>query len=368
VFGRLGGDEFGILLRNCPLEQATPIADVLRGAVSGFRFIWKDKSFRLGVSIGVVAVTAESGGAEGLLQAADEACYAAKENGRNRIHVYKADDRELAARRGEMQWVSEIHAALAEDRLCLYGQEIVPLDANAGGGGSHYEVLIRMRDREGGLTPPGAFLPAAERYGLIPTVDRWVIRTVFTLLQQHPRHLDELRLCAVNLSATSACDEKFLDFVLEQFQETAIPADKICFEITETAVVANLAKATSFIVTLKDLGCRFALDDFGSGMSSFAYLKDLPVDILKIEGSFVRDITVDDIGAAMVKSINEIGHVMRKQTIAEFVEDDATLARLRELGVDYGQGYGIARPAPLEDILARVGAPVVDGPRVASSG
>ena len=350
VFGRLGGDEFGILLRSCNLENGVRIADVVRATISGFRFLWQDKTFKLGASIGVVSVNAESGSAEALLQAADEACYAAKENGRNRIHVFKADDRELAARRNEMQWVSQIHSALSEERLLLYGQGIFPF-ADGVSAGAHYEVLLRMRDRQGGLSPPGAFLPAAERYGLMPALDRWVVQTVLRMLREHPQHLEDLELCSVNLSAASASDESFLDFMVEELQQSEVPLEKICFEITETGIVANLARARSFIITLQTMGCLFALDDFGSGMSSFAYLRDLPVDILKIEGAFVKDLAQDSVSEAMVKSINDIGHVMQKKTIAEFVEDEACIAKLRAMGVDYGQGYGLARPVPLEELM-----------------
>ncbi|MDJ0871443.1 MAG: EAL domain-containing protein [Gammaproteobacteria bacterium] len=350
VFGRLGGDEFGILLRSCSLEHGVRIADVVRATISGFRFLWQDKTFRLGVSIGVVSVNTESGSAEALLQAADEACYAAKENGRNRIHVFKADDRELAARRNEMQWVSEIHSALTDDRLLLYGQGIFPFSGGTGEG-AHYEVLLRMRDKQGGLSPPGAFLPAAERYGLMPSLDRWVVQTVLKMLREHPQHLDRLKLCSINLSAASASDESFLAFMVEELQQSEVPLEKICFEITETGVVANLARARSFIITLQTMGCMFALDDFGSGMSSFAYLRDLPVDILKIEGAFVKDLAQDSVSEAMVKSINDIGHVMEKKTIAEFVEDEACIVKLQAIGVDYGQGYGLARPVPLEELM-----------------
>ena len=299
------------------------------------------------MSIGLVPITEASEGITGVLSAADTACYAAKDQGRNRIHVYREDDAELAKRHGEMQWVARIDRALEERRLQLNCQPIVSVQSCAQRQGTYYELLLQMEDEWGNAVPPGAFLPAAERYNLSTKLDCWVVATAFEWLTAHPRHLDTLYLCSINLSGHSLGDQQFLSFVVRQFDEMNIPPQKICFEITETAAIANLSSATRFIKALKGRGCRFALDDFGSGLSSFAYLKKLPVDFLKIDGVFVQDIVNDPIGLAMVKSINDIGHVMGKQTIAEFVEDAPTLDKLREIGVDYAQGFGIGRPQPL---------------------
>jgi diguanylate cyclase (GGDEF)-like protein/PAS domain S-box-containing protein len=347
TLARLGGDEFGILLPNCHNRNACDIAGMLLEAVQDFRFVWDESTFTVGASIGVVPVDGSCEDKQTLLSAADAACYAAKESGRNRVHFYENGDTELARRQGEMQWVSRIHQAIEEDRFELFHQTIAPLQPEHHGRGLHYELLIRMRDETDAVIPPGAFLPAAERYGLMPLVDRWVIQRAFQWLSSHPSHLQDLEYCAINLSGTSISDERFLDFLVGQFSSLRIPAGKICFEITETAAIANLVKASNFISTLNEIGCSFALDDFGSGMSSFAYLKKLPVDFLKIEGMFVRDIGSDPVDFAMVKSINELGHAMGKRTIAEFVESREIMEKLLEIGVDYVQGYGIARPEPL---------------------
>ena len=347
TLARLGGDEFGVLLPNCPSQHARDIAAKLLESVQEFRFVWDETTFTIGASIGVVPVDGSTEDNMTLLSAADAACYAAKEGGRNRVHFYVNGDTELARRKGEMQWVSRIHQAVEEDQFELFYQTIAPLHLDSGERGLHYELLIRMRDETGAIIPPGAFLPAAERYSLMPLVDRWVIQRAFEWLSGNPAHLEGLEYCAINLSGTSVSDERFLDFLVEQLTSMRIPAGKICFEITETAAIANLVKASHFITTLKEIGCTFALDDFGSGMSSFAYLKKLPVDFLKIEGMFVRDICSDPVDYAMVKSINELGHAMGKRTIAEFVENREILERVRDIGVDYVQGYGIARPKPL---------------------
>ena len=349
TLARLGGDEFGILLTSCGSEDAREIADIILQTVQEFRFVWDDMTFRVGASIGVVPVDASGAGKKTLLSTADAACYAAKENGRNRIHYYEAGDTDLAQRTGEMQWVSRIHRAVEEDLLELYYQPIAPVSDQSSVSGEYYEILVRMHDDGGNLIAPGAFLPAAERYNLMPVIDKWVVKTAFKWLDGHPEHLKNLAHCAINLAGPSVSDESFLDFLVELFSRVHVPAEKICFEITETTAIANLVKATRFITTLKQMGCTFALDDFGSGMSSFAYLKNLPVDFLKIEGMFVRDIADDPIDYTMVKSINELAHVMGKQTIAEFVENRRILEKLQSIGVDFAQGYGIARPRPLRD-------------------
>jgi EAL domain-containing protein (putative c-di-GMP-specific phosphodiesterase class I) len=282
---------------------------------------------------------------------ADAACYAAKDAGRNRIHVYRESDSELARRHGEMELVSRINHALEDDRFYLVYQPIVPIAA-VGDRHQHFELLIRMQDETGGTISPSVFLAAAERYNLSVALDRWVIATAFAWLTDQSQHLGGIDLCSINLSGHSLGDKKFLNFVIQQLNKKDIPPEKICFEITETAAIANFDSATHLIDTLRERGCRFALDDFGSGLSSFAYLKNLPVDFVKIDGMFVKDIVDDPIALAMVKSINEIGQVMGKQTIAEFVENDAILEKLREISVDYAQGFGVGRPRLLSEMLS----------------
>jgi diguanylate cyclase (GGDEF)-like protein/PAS domain S-box-containing protein len=345
---RLGGDEFGVLMSNCSLVEAYRACENLRDLVKDFRFAWEARSFTIGVSIGISAINSSSGNAVDLLKEADAACYAAKDNGRNRVHVFRPDDEVLALRQGEMQWVEKIQQGLDQNRFCLYGQPIVSIGKDEKG--LHFETLVRYRDQDGHIIPPGAFLPAAERYNLAPALDRWVISHLFEWIATKPGFLDQLTLCSVNLSGLSMSDETILAFISEQFSRWAIPAHKICFEITETAAIANLSHATGFIHKLKERGCLFSLDDFGSGLSSFAYLKNLPVEYLKIDGLFVKDILDDKVDLAMVKSINEVGHVMGKKTIAEFVENEQIFNLLNELGVDYAQGYGIGKPVPLDEL------------------
>lgn len=350
TLARLGGDEFAVLLESCSLDQARRVADEVREAVEDYRFTWEDRPFGIGVSIGLVAITPASEDITNVLRAADGACYAAKEKGRNRIHVvHKEDDTALVKRRGEMQWMFMIPWALEEGRFQLDYQPIAPI-GSVKENGHHYELLIRMVDANGDIVPPGAFLLAAERYNLIAKLDRWVISTAFEWLLAHPKHLRQLHLCEINLSGFSLGNEGFLDFVTSQFRDSQVPPEKICFEITETAAISNLASATHFMKSLRDLGCQFALDDFGSGLSSFAYLKNLPVDLLKIDGMFVKDIVGDPLDLALVKSINDIGKVMGLKTVAEFVENDDILVKLRGLGVDYAQGYAIGQPRSLEEL------------------
>lgn len=347
ALARLGGDEFGVLLNNCSPGVSLEIAETLRRVICDFHFVWQDKTFPIGVSIGMVNFGDGSLSLEKILSAADAACYVAKDKGRNRIHMYHADDTELAKRHGEMSWISRIQTALDENRFCLYTQKIIELGSPAVQG-EHHEVLIRMRDEQGDLVPPMAFIPAAERYNLMPALDRWVIQTAFAQYSEASRRGDRpIHTRAINLSGASIGDTKLFDFIHEQFKLFNVPPHTVCFEVTETSAIANLGQAATLIRKLKGLGCRFALDDFGSGMSSFAYLKHLPVDFLKIDGSFVKDMLDDPIDHAMVKAINNIGHVMGIKTIAEYAENRQILEELERMGVDFAQGFGIEKPVPI---------------------
>ena len=346
VLARLGGDEFGVLLPHCPPSPALRIAEALRKAIVDFRFAWKNRSFTIGVSIGLVNLAEGPHTLASVLSAADAACYLAKDKGRNRVQVYRPEDDEVALRRGEMEWVNRLHRALAEDRLCLYAQ---PMHAMHSTGTEvlHQELLVRLIDENDELIQPITFIPAAERYHLMPSIDRWVIRTAFRLLADRRAAGDASALSgtyAINLSGASIGDDQFLDYVRESFARFRIPHRAICFEITETTAVTSLSKAAEFIGAMREPGCRFALDDFGVGVSSFTYLKQLPVDYIKIDGSFVRNMLHDPVDAAMVEAIHRIGRVMGKQTIAESVETAATLEALRSVGVDFAQGNAIAPP------------------------
>ena len=346
TLARLGGDEFGVLLENCAPDNASRIAESLRQTVMECHFAWESRSFNIGVSIGLVNVEDGLFTLTDVLSAADSACYMAKEKGRNRVQVYLAGDRELSIRQGEMEWIGRLQKALDEDRFVLYAQDIAALDLSRTPEG-HCELLIRMLDERGELVPPMAFIPAAERYNLMPSIDRWVIRNAFAIIARQQAEMDgKLGVFAINLSGASIGDERFLEYVREQFGHFAVAPQSICFEITETAAIARLDKATYFINQLKSLGCLFSLDDFGAGMSSFAYLKHLPVDFLKIDGGFVKDMADDPIDRAMVEAINSVGHVMGKQTIAEFVDGERVIRMLRDIGVDFAQGYGVSKPRP----------------------
>ena len=349
TLARLGGDEFGVLLEHCPPGLAARVAHELLETVQEFRFVWEGKPFTLGVSIGVVAITGESESLASVLRDADAACYAAKERGRNRVHFYEPNDAVVATRQGEMQWISRITSALEEHRLRLYAQAIVPLVPGPGER-RRIEVLLRLIERDGSLVAPGAFIPAAERYTLMGTVDRWVVREVLGLYERH-RASGAKPIASINLSGASLNDPEMLTFVKEQLARHNLPPELLCFEITETAAIANLAHAAHFIRELKAVGCWFALDDFGSGMSSFGYLQSLPVDYIKIAGAFLRHIESDPVEYAMVEAINRVGHVMRLKTVAEGVENLETLKTLRRMGVDYAQGYAIGQPQPLEDMV-----------------
>ena len=342
TLARLGGDEFGVLLESCSLEEALKTAETLRVAISDYKFVWDDRSFRLGASIGVVPITADNEDVAALLSAADNACQAAKEAGRNRIHSFQEHDIDLMRRRREQQWAARINNALEESRFELFRQTIQPLQDDEDG--AHYEILLRMRDESGSIIAPGLFIEAAERFSLTPRIDRWVVTNAFRWLVSEADERERLALCSINLSGQSLGDDKFLPFVIEQFQISGLDATKICFEITETAAIASYSQANRFINALKELGCKFALDDFGTGLSSFGYLKHFPVDFLKIDGSFVKEILHDPIDREMVRSINEIGHLTGKRTIAEFAENEEIITMLRGMGIDYAQGYGVAEP------------------------
>ncbi len=352
TLARLGGDEFGVLMEHCSLSQARQVANKIRRAVAEFRFAWATQTFRVGVSIGLVPITETSESVVTLLSAADSACYAAKDKGRNRVHVYRLDDTELAHRQGEMQWVGRINQALEDNRFQLWSQPIVSINDETGSD-EHFELLLRLVDEQGQIVPPGAFLPATERYGLSTKLDSWVVSTALRWLSRNPELLARLPMCCINLSGASLANEEFLVFMQEQLEQSGVPAGRICFEITETTAIANLSKAMTLMETLKARGCLFALDDFGSGISSFGYLKNLPVDYLKIDGMFVKDIAEDPIDYAMVKSINEIGQVMGMKTIAEFVENDGIKRMLQAIGVNYAQGYGLGKPEPLIDLITQ---------------
>ena len=349
TLARLGGDEFAILLEHCDLNHAEITANEIRELIEQFQFLWEEHVFSIGVSIGISNINQNIVTSTEALKRADSACYAAKNLGRNRVHVYRSDDVQLAKQEGEFRWVNEIKEALSQDRFKLYAQAIVPLMKSSNR--RIYEVLLRLELENGDIVPPGSFLPAAERYNLSRRIDRWVIDHTFMWLHEHLPQLDDLDHLAINLSGPSLGDDALLGHIIKQLQVHQLPSDKIKFEITETAAIANLRDAQIFIKTLREYGCLFALDDFGSGLSSFAYLKNLPVDALKIDGIFVRDILEDPIDEAMVKSINDIGHVIGMKTIAEFVENEAIKQKLEKMGVDYAQGYGIGKPEPINTIL-----------------
>lgn len=342
LLARLGGDEFGLLAFDVDAAQAQALAEDVRRRIEGVMFAWHGRTYTVSASIGMVLVDREGCTLKDLLAWADSACYQAKEAGRNRVWAYREDD-DTTRRHSEMEWANRLRLALEQDRLLLDYQEVVPL-ASAGEGRTHIELLLRLRDEEGGVVLPGAFLPAAERYGLMPALDRWVIRTALAnFARLHPQGA-ELGTCSINLSGASIEDDDLADFILATIQAHAVPARRVCLEITETVAVRNLLKVVQVIERLRAAGCRIALDDFGAGMSSFGYLKNLPVDVIKIDGSFVRDLGTDPMSRAIVNAVVQIGHPRGLRLVAEWVADDHILAVLRELGVDYGQGFALHRP------------------------
>jgi diguanylate cyclase (GGDEF)-like protein/PAS domain S-box-containing protein len=358
TIARTGGDEFAVLLVDCDLQRAEGLCNSLLQTVRNFLFTWRDRSFDVALSIGLAGFRPHEQSASRVLSQADVACHMAKHLGRDRLHVYHEGDMELTRHHGDMHLVADIIQALNEERFHLFAQPIVAVKQGPESE-THYEILVRMVDAEGGLLIPEHFIPAAERYILMPAIDRWVINRLFTLqaetLRRWARQGQGSRgfLFGVNLSGTSLTDEGFVSYLKRQFAEHDVPYGSICFEITETAAVANLERAKALIDELKALGCSFALDDFGSGLSSYAYLKVLPVDYLKIDGSFVRHMTEDPVDYAMVDSINQIGHILGLKTIAEWAENPGTLTQLRALNVDFAQGYGVGDMISLEEFQSR---------------
>ena len=358
LLARLGGDEFGILLASCAAADAMALAELIRQRISEQRFPWKDKLFAINASIGVLCLTDHQATVDDAMSAADQACYLAKDNGRNRVQLYCPDDQEMRARHGEMQWVEKINAALELDRFVLFAQEIRPLTTwnsnKPGGEPPHLEILVRMLDANGALISPMAFIPAAERYGLMPRIDRWVIAKACKTLAECRIHFGEIPTCMINLSGGSVTDPGIVDFVRARLLQYSLSGDRVGFEVTETAAIGNLSRAAELMGQLKELRCPLSLDDFGSGMSSFGYLRNLPVDYLKIDGEFVKDMANDTIDYAVVEAIFHIGKVMGIKTVAESVENAEILCALKQIGVDFAQGYHLARPMLMTEAVARL--------------
>ena len=351
TLARIGGDEFALLLEHCPVSRGVTIAEQVRQTVEDFSFLWDERPFRVGVSIGVVPVNVTTRGTTNLVATADRACYTAKAHGRNRIHVYSESDEEMANAHQEMQWTNHLRDALVDDQFTLFFQPIMS-SATKHNVGCHYELLLRLRDPDVGLLPPGAFIPAAERQGLMPAIDRWVINRYADWLSQHPEHVEVLSLASINLSGHSLGDEGLLKFIVQTVESGRLPAAKLCFEISETAMARNMSHALSFITKMHDLGVRFSLDGFGEGMSSFKHIKNIPIEFVKIDSSLVRDVCTDPIHSAMVGSIVTIARLMKKHTIAAYVENKEVYNHVTSLGVDYVQGYGVSKPQPLDHVLA----------------
>jgi diguanylate cyclase (GGDEF)-like protein len=354
VLARLGGDEFGVLLPQRTHDAALLLADDIRQQISGLRFQFMERMFSVSASLGMLALDDTVPSVNDALSGADQACYLAKDNGRNRVQVYHADDAQVQVRHGEMRWVERLHAALEENRFAVVAQEIRPVGTRADCANPapprRFEMLLRMVGPDGALIAPMAFIPAAERYGLMPRVDRWVIARVCRELARLRSDGEPLPICMVNLSGTSVCDPALADYIAECLRTNALAGTHLGFELTETAAVANLAQASHLMTRLRTMGCPIALDDFGSGMSSFSYLRNLPIDFLKIDGAFIRDISTDPIDYAMVETIHRIGGIMGVYTVAEGVENESVLAALALIGVDFAQGFHVRGAVPLEQI------------------
>ncbi|MDH3274221.1 MAG: EAL domain-containing protein [Gammaproteobacteria bacterium] len=344
TLSRLGGDEFGVLLQNCSFANAADFANRVCRTIADTEVNFESRIFKATVSIGVAMMTSTSNSVAQVVGTAELACSVAKDQGQNRVEAYRVDDADMIRREEQMHLVAEIQRALTEDSFELYCQPIQSLDPD--NRTHHTEILLRLLDKDGAILAPGNFIPAAERYHLMPAVDRWVVSKTLAMLSEFDESQLRAGMFAINLSGQSLNEKDFLRFVHTELGASTVPAKCICFEVTETAAVSHLAKAIGFMDSLKRIGCSFSLDDFGSGISSFGYLKSLPVDYLKIDGSIVKDIVTDETSAAMVTAINQVGHTMQLLTIAEFVENDSIKSCLTKIGVDYVQGYGIGRPEP----------------------
>ena len=343
TLARLGGDEFGILLESCTKSQALQTADEIRHDVSNMRFVWQKKPFDISISVGIVQINEHANDHQELLTCADIACYAAKDKGRNGVTWYSPDDADLHQRRSEMQWAPRIKQAAEEDKFVLFLQPMANLQDDIG---PHAEFLVRM-DEGDGLIPPGAFIPAAERYNLMPVIDRWVVDHVFKYLDYSGLGRQDAGIYFVNLSGSTLSDQSFFEHIKKLQVVHNINPERICFEITETEAINNLVDAVEFIIDIREKGFKFALDDFGVGLSSFSYLKTIPVDVLKIDGGFVKNMMTDPIDEGIVEACNQIAHAAGLKTVAEFIEDEETLQALKEMGVNFGQGYHIQKPGPL---------------------
>ncbi len=355
VLARLGGDEFGALLSNIRCDDALALAEGLRRRIAELRYDWDGRIFAVNSSVGVIVLDETLATVSDALSAADQACYLAKDNGRNRVQLYRPDDQQVKSRHGEMRWVERLNAALDSGSFVLVAQEIRPIGPPPQIATRHstvlrFELLLRMVDSDGAWIPPMAFIPAAERYGLMPRVDRWVITQACRELAALRSSGRRLPVCMINLSGASVSDPSLAEYISSCLSQYSLPGPQIGFELTETAAIGNLASASQLMTRLRGLGCPIALDDFGSGMSSFSYLKALPIDYLKIDGSFVRDVCTDPVDRAVVEAIQRIGRVMGIQTIAESVENEEALRALVEIGIDYAQGMHVAQAALLSDI------------------
>ena len=365
VLARVGGDEFGVLLPRRTRAQALTLADDIRQQIGGLRFQFKERLFAVSASLGMLALDDTVPSVGDALSGADQACYLAKDNGRNRVQIYHPDDQQVQVRHGEMRWVERLHAALEQDRFALVAQEIRAVGARRAAGAApapRFEMLLRMVGPDGELIAPMAFIPAAERYGLMARVDRWVIARVCRELAQLRATAVPLPTCMVNLSGTSVCDPHLVDYIAGCLRQAGLSGTHLGFELTETAAVANLTEASQLMRRLRAMGCPIALDDFGSGMSSFSYLRALPIDFLKIDGAFIRDLNTDAIDFAMVETIHRIGGIMGVHTVAESVENESVLAALALIGVDFAQGFHIGRPLPLEQLRQALQPPASPQP------
>ncbi|MFK8031807.1 MAG: EAL domain-containing protein [Gammaproteobacteria bacterium] len=346
MVARLGGDEFGMLLVGCPLDKARQIADDVCSAVRDFRFFWRDQVFNVGVSIGLVEISHESGSTEDVIAAADSACYVAKQQGRSQVHVYSAKDEAVARHKGEIAWLQQLQRALKDDGFMLYAQPIVAIDTRRSGG-LGLEILLRMRDQRGAIVSPNDFMEAAQRYNLMPKIDRWVVLNTMTALGSASLPLEPGARCTINLSGQTLSDSRFLEFVVECMDECNVLPESICFEVKESSVITNMSQAQRFIAVLHSMGCQFALDNFGTGLGSFTNLKNLKMDYLKIDGEFSQNISQDTINQAMVTAIVKLAKSLDISVIAEKVDAKDSLDTLRYIGVDFAQGYYLGEPAPI---------------------